>query len=99
MIIILGSILARPETLQDLLREGQAHSARSRLEPGCIAHHVHTDAEHPLKIVFVEKWQDMAAVKVHFAVPASGEFVKSLRKLAAAAPVIELFEAQALPMG
>lgn len=98
MILILGSVLAKPETLQDLLREGQAHCARSRAEPGCLAHNVHTDADNPLKLVFVEKWQDLAAVKAHFAVPASGEFVKALRQFAAAPPYIEMFAADALPM-
>ena len=69
---------------------------RSRLEPGCIAHAVSRDAEDPLRLVFVEKWTDQAAVNAHFAVPASRAFGKALYKLAAQPPQMEVFEAQAV---
>ena len=76
---------------------GVEHSARSRAEPGCIAHNCHVDAEDPNRIVFVEQWADMAAVKAHFAVPASGEFVRRPGAMAVGQPDIQLFEAIELP--
>lgn len=94
MIIITGSARIRADKLDEALALGTEHSARSRTEPGCIAHNCHIDAEDPQRIVFVELWQDMAAVKVHFAVPESGAFVRRLSALADAPPVMQIFRAE-----
>ena len=80
MIIITGSATIRPEHFDAALKLGIEHSARSRAEPGCIAHNCHVDAEDSARIVFVEEWADMAAVKTHFAVLESGEFVAAVEK-------------------
>ena len=97
MIIITGSAIIRPEHFDEALKLGIEHSARSRGEPGCIAHNCHIDAENPLRIVFVEEWADMAAVKTHFAVPESREFVRRLGAMAAGRSHIHLYEATELP--
>ena len=96
MIIITGSAQIRAEHFEEALHLGIEHSARSRAEPGCLAHNCHVDAEDPLRIVFVEEWADMAAVKVHFTVPESGEFVRAIGAMAEAAPVMRIFEASQL---
>lgn len=97
MIIITGSARVSPADRDAALRLGSEHSARSRAEPGCIAHNCHTDAEDPDRIVFLELWEDMAAVQQHFAVPASGRFVRDLAALALARPEIRIFDARELP--
>jgi quinol monooxygenase YgiN len=43
--------------------------------------------------VFLERWADRAALTAHFAVPASRDFVRSLKSLAADASAIEIFDA------
>ena len=96
MIIILGHVHSKPETHQRMLEIGIEHSRRSRAEPGCLAHNCHVDAETPNKIMFVEKWVDMAAVQAHFAVPESGAMVKEMRALSSSPAGIELFDAQQL---
>ncbi len=96
MIIILGSAIVRSDCRADALALGITHSSRSRDEPGCISHNCHIDAENPDKLVFVEQWADMAAVKQHFAVPDSGEFVRLLSQMAIAAPEMQLFAADEL---
>ncbi len=96
MIIITGSIQVRPEHREEALALGIEHSRRSRSEPGCLAHNCHIDAEDPLRIVFLEEWADMAAVKTHFAVPASGDFVRRLNAMGDAPPVMRLFGAEAI---
>jgi len=93
MIIITGSAELGPDNREEGLRLGREHSARSRSEPGCIAHNCFEDAETPGRLHFFEKWEDMAAVQVHFAVPASGEFVRRLSALAQAEPTIEIYAA------
>jgi quinol monooxygenase YgiN len=98
MILITGSIVARADTFDALLKESLVHVHRSRGEPGCIAHDVHVDCEHPLRLVFVEKWRDKAAVASHFKVKASADFVRSARTLAAVPPVIEIFDTTKVEM-
>jgi len=82
MIVITGSMLARPDTVAEATRLGIEHSRRSRAEPGCLAHNLHIDAENPLRLMFYEEWEDAAAVRAHFAVPQSLDFVRRYRKLA-----------------
>jgi quinol monooxygenase YgiN len=93
MIIVLGSIVAKPDSLQMLLALSIEHVHRSRAEPGCIAHDVHIDQENPLKLVFVEKWNDAETLGAHFKLKDSINFVAQARPLAAGAPVIEIFVA------
>jgi quinol monooxygenase YgiN len=92
MIIVTGSITARPESFDEVRRLSLEHVHRSRREPGCISHAVHVDCESPLRLVFLEQWTDRAALAAHFLVPASREFVRSLQSLAAAT-TIELYDA------
>jgi quinol monooxygenase YgiN len=93
MIIVLGSAVARTDTFDAMMRISLEHVHRSRAEPGCIAHAVHVESENPLRLVFVEKWKDAAALAAHFKVKGSIDFVTRLRELAAEASPIEIFEA------
>jgi quinol monooxygenase YgiN len=96
MILVTGSVVARAETFDEVRRLSLEHVRRSRNEPGCISHAVHTDCEHPLRLVFIEQWADRAALLAHFAVPASGDFVAALRPLASGMPTIEIYDATKL---
>jgi quinol monooxygenase YgiN len=71
MIVVTGSVTARPDSLEEVRRLSLEHVQRSRQEPGCISHAVHVDCENPLRLVFFEQWADRAALLAHFAVPAS----------------------------
>lgn len=93
MILILGSVVAKEGHLAEALAVSLEHVARSRTESGCISHAVHQDAENPNRLVFVEEWQDQAALQQHFLVPASRAFAKALATLASEPPRIALYEA------
>ena len=93
MIVVTGSVTARPETFDEVRRLSLEHVHRSRAEPGCISHAVHVDCENPLRLVFFEQWADRAALAAHFAVPASRNFVRALQPLAAAATTMEIYDA------
>ena len=97
MIIITGGARIKPDDMAEALALGCEHSARSRAEPGCIAHNCHVDAEDPARIVFLELWADIAAVQTHFAVPKSSDFVRKLGAMAVARPDIHLYQASELP--
>lgn len=93
MIVVTGSVTARPETFDEVRRLSLEHVHRSRKEPGCISHAVHVDCENPLKFVFFERWADRAALAAHFAVPASRDFVRALQSMAAEATSMEIYDA------
>ena len=93
MIIVTGQLLARPESLDELTALSLEHVRRSRGEPGCLTHTVHTDVENPRRLVFYEEWADRDAITAHFAVPASRAFVKAAAALSAEPPVMKLYEA------
>src|SRR5690349_10714847 len=96
MIVVTGSVTAKPDTFDEVRKLSLEHVHRSRTEPGCISHAVHVDCENPLRLVFIEQWADRDALLTHFAVPASREFVKSLHSLASAATTIEIYDATRL---
>jgi quinol monooxygenase YgiN len=79
MILVTGSILAREDTFDDVLRSCIEHVERSRKEPGCISHDVHVDCQNPMRLFFFEQWADEAALRTHFAVEGSKAFVRSLK--------------------
>ena len=93
MILITGSLVARPETAAELFALSRAHCVRSRAEDGCIKHTVHLDADDPLRLVFIEHWRDSAAVMKHFADTHARTFSKAVVRLSARPPTLEIYEA------
>ena len=93
MIIVTGSVTAKPDSLAEMMQVSLEHVQRSRTEPGCLSHAVHIDAENPLRLVFLERWSDAAALKAHFAVPASRAFWRKLQELAADPGTMSVYEA------
>lgn len=99
MILVLGSVLIREGSLTEALAISQEHVERSRAEPGCQAHGVSVDAQVPQRLVFVERWASMDALRAHFAVPASRGFAKQLAALAAQPPSMAIYDAAEVPFG
>lgn len=94
MIIVTGHVIANDSNRAAIEAEGAAHSARSRAEPGCIAHNCHWDVEQPDRLVFVEKWADGAALLAHFGVQASRDFVAAVTKLSDEPPVMNIYTSE-----
>ncbi|MES2289732.1 MAG: putative quinol monooxygenase [Pseudomonadota bacterium] len=93
MIIVTGTVLAKPDAFDEILAISTEHVLRSRAEPGCISHAVMRDTEEPLRLHFLERWQDMAVLKAHFVVPASREFGGNLARLSSEPPSMQLHDA------
>jgi quinol monooxygenase YgiN len=96
MIIVTGSVHARPDKLDEVLAASLEHVHRSRTEPGCLLHSVHQNVEDPTVVVFVEHWESRDALTAHFGRPDSNSFVKTLAALAAERPTMEIYEASPL---
>lgn len=99
MIIVTGTVTMTPDTEAEMLEISKKHCARSRAEPGCITHNVHTDAEDPMRLVFVEYWEDLAALQAHFRVPESGMFAKRLTELSTTGADMKIFNASEVKTG
>jgi quinol monooxygenase YgiN len=93
MILVTGSVTAREDSFDEVRRLSLEHVRRSRLEQGCLFHAVYIDCENPLRLVFLEQWADHAALGAHFVVPASRDFIRALKSLAAGASTMEIFDA------
>ncbi|MFK8053474.1 MAG: putative quinol monooxygenase [Woeseiaceae bacterium] len=93
MIIVIGTIVAKPDQCESVRRLSEQHVARSRKEPGCIAHDVSVHSDNPNKFVFVEFWSDLNALKQHFAEPSSQLFVTTLREMIDGKPSMRIFNA------
>jgi quinol monooxygenase YgiN len=98
MIVVTGSLVARPETLDALKARCIAHSVHSRGEPGCIAHTIHADCENPLRLFFYEVWADRAALLTHFRAPQSAAFMREARALAAQSAGPTILEASEISL-
>jgi quinol monooxygenase YgiN len=96
MIIVTGSVRARPDTLDEVLTASLEHVRRSRTEPGCLLHSVHRNVEDPSVVVFLEHWADLDSLSAHFAQPGSLAFVMTVNALAAERPTITIYEAAPL---
>lgn len=94
MILITGHVILTPEHRGRMIALGVEHSARSRGEAGCLAHHCHVDVENPDRLMFVEEWESVDAVRAHFALPASRAFVADMRALSPAPPVMRIYAAE-----
>src|SRR3954462_15133293 len=96
MILVTCSILAPPDTFDDVLRLSLEHVERSRLEPGCISHAVHVDCQNPMRLFFFEQWADEAALRTHFAVPETQGFVKALKDRIVETSGAQIYRAEAV---
>jgi quinol monooxygenase YgiN len=94
VIIVTGSVVARPEAFDQLLTLCREHVERSRSEPGCVSHSVYRDVDDPMRLVFFEQWESREALATHFEVPESGAFVSAARDLTSEAPTMQIYDAE-----
>ena len=57
---------------------------------------INIDAENANRLVFVEEWRDMAALKGHLKVPECMEFSSRLNELAESVAPLNIYEATVL---
>jgi quinol monooxygenase YgiN len=69
MYTIIGTVTARPETREELVKLLGAQVAPTRAEAGCINYDFHVDAADPCVFVFYENWTSREALDTHLAMP------------------------------
>jgi quinol monooxygenase YgiN len=98
MIVVHGSIVAKPQHAAALLNLCKTHVHRVRTEPGCLANELHHDTDNPLRLVFVERWSSKDALMAHFAQPASRDFIKRMGAMVAELPSLKMYAAEELTL-
>ena len=98
MILVTGTLHARPDTLAELLALSREHLLRSRAEPGCLEHGVAIDADDAFRLVFFERWADAAAIAAHIKLPASRDFGRRVAALVDQPPTLTGYDASELPL-
>ncbi len=66
MLYLISTARLKPGTRDLCLAPARAVIEASRKEPGCVAYDLHFSVTDPDKMVFVEVWQDRAALDEHF---------------------------------
>lgn len=66
---IIGTVVAKPATREELLGILTDQVAPTRLESGCINYDFHVDASDPCRFVFYENWRSKADLDAHLAMP------------------------------
>lgn len=69
MYTIIGTVIARPETREELATLLEAQVTPTRAEVGCINYDFHVDAADPCVFVFYENWTSRAALDAHLTMP------------------------------
>ena len=78
MIVVVGRVRTDGERRDELVRVGQRVAAASREESGCLGYRLYADTEQPDHYVFVEEWQDLDALRAHFATLHIAEFMRAV---------------------
>jgi quinol monooxygenase YgiN len=79
VIIISSTVTIQADRFDDAVALAKRHVAASRLEAGCLSHRYFEDPERAHTLVFLEYWEDQAAIDFHFAQSYSREFAAAVR--------------------
>ncbi|HLJ70192.1 MAG TPA: putative quinol monooxygenase [Roseiarcus sp.] len=66
---IIGTVVAKDETRDELRAILSAQVGPTRAEPGCISYDFHVDAENPNRFMFYENWRSRDDLDAHLQAP------------------------------
>jgi len=88
---VIAKIKARPDKANELLSVLSSLIESTCKEPGCISYTLLQNNEDPTEFVFVEEWQNNAALESHFATKHFKDALVKLPSLIAAEPDIQRY--------
>lgn len=88
-VTVIATLEARPGRVEELWALCLGLLEPTRAEPGCIVYEVFSSAEHPSRIVFVERWSSAAALDTHLQSPHITAALERLPELACGGPEIQ----------
>lgn len=92
MIVVLGSVVVRPEARDRIAAAAAELAAASRREPGCHAYAFSTDLRTPEQFYVHEIWDSLDAMHRHLQEPRVQAFLGLVGEAATAPPVVMRYE-------
>jgi quinol monooxygenase YgiN len=89
MIVVVGRVCTDADKREELMRVARAVAAASRTEAGCIGYRVYEDVDVPNDFVFVEEWENDAALRAHFGTAHISEFMQAIPATITSAPDVK----------
>ena len=83
MIVIAGSVAARPERREEAIRVARTMAAATRAEAGCVTYRFSADLDDPNTLLIFEEWESEEALARHFQTPHVAAFRQALPGLLA----------------
>ncbi len=96
---IIGTVVAKPEKREELVRILAAQVAPTRAEPGCINYDFHCDQSDPNIFIFYENFVSKEALDEHLAKPHLKPLMDRLDELLAEPVNIRFLDMLSLPAG
>ena len=92
MIVVVGRVTTDADKRAELVRVGEAVAAASREEAGCLNYRLYQSTDDENAFVFVEEWEDDAALQQHFATPHIATFMRDVAPLVTSPPEVRFHE-------
>lgn len=89
---IIGMVVAKDETRDEVGAILADQVAPTRAEPGCISYDFHVDAENPNRFMFYENWRSRADLDAHLQAPHLKPLFGRLEELLAEPVDIHFYE-------
>jgi quinol monooxygenase YgiN len=96
VIIIHAFLKVDPKHRDDFLQQAKQVTAPSQAEEGNISYQFFEAPQQPNQFVFLEKWQDQAAITFHEETAHFKAFVEGVQRVLSEPLYVELFEAAEL---
>lgn len=88
MIVVIGRVRTDAERRARLIEVGQKVAIASRQEVGCGSYALYQDTEDANALLFVEEWDDWAALRRHFSTAHIAEFMSTVSDALVAEPEV-----------
>jgi quinol monooxygenase YgiN len=98
MIVINARVSADAATIAQLKQAIAVMERASRAEPGCRDYTFSVELNDPDTLRITELWDDMDALKAHFATPHMAEFGKAMQAHPPKGMELRCFEAREVPL-
>lgn len=94
MIIVMATIVAKPEGRAALEALAMECVKETRKESGCISYELYAALEEQNRAMFVERWESQAALDAHMRTPHFKKYAAGSEPLLARAPEVFVYEAK-----
>lgn len=89
MIVVVARASTDASRRAELIRVSERVAVASRAEAGCLGYRIYEETERANEFVFIEEWEDEAALQAHFATPHIAEFMGSIMATVTSTPDIQ----------